>query len=1388
RTWRVLSALSASRGASDGVIGRHPARDAGPLGAEAIALEEDGERIMQEVVETMSEDEIVAMIRRTNPGVDFKKEDLSRQVYSEFYSDDGIHKTVYRVVFLLEGGRSAELIMIMKSAKPGAEITDEEIEYQRRLEAAGVRVPHFGAKIDLKEGRRIYLEEFISGPSAEMLYQEGNLPARLRNEIVRIILRAYFATGMAPNDIHRINFIISDKDGLPVLIDVGNMSQRAHSPIGFFFNMITFHGYFDIDDEIAQHFEWSMGSNFAFYDTILDEFTRRGKREEGIKLLEDVWNQWAVLLRDYPAQERGLGAHKNRVNLYDELFEYLSHLPEYADSAGSGQISWRVTSGVPWKSASMDAGATLTKRQTQKVERMVESLQQALSGKPEGETLAMVRDLLPEEEAANLALDGQVGVRLFSDEGKNKDVFLVTFRSKSGKDHQVIVALKSQKKGALVSSGEEMQLLLAHKGKPGLLKVGGHFKTLDGFDAYFVEFVPGKTIDQLQEDDSSDGARLEHARLATGALLDVYDALDGMVTTDPHRGNIVVSGNRGRLIDYDWTIKQTPGELFLRIAYHHFQLQRDFDVINTIYSIFVARYGEQKAREFLESVEAEIGAYLNTDDPDYVQARQHWYAGKTPYLDAYERPELIFPIVGGRDLISMQYALKEYLSRFIHSPPAQIPADAELSANLKGRFSPTAYFHDGNEPTATDASHTGSVSRAGLQSLNDLVSTDPAAFQRVEAPEDIASLIRQGQLIDPRVMESVEIFVVDDAQFESAGLQGPAYGLGNRIFIRKSQAGNLALIGSDQRITPFARLLIHELVARHLALRQQVAAGQGDVHHWAARNIEQQIEMAMLVNHRNGLNQSEAAKLDQEVERLKEAHSQELATIEAQISRDQREGRTAPTQDHALQGQTVGRKSPARNDKSWDPKSFWGQAREVAYRTFGTKPRWHRALVAGIKDQDRVRVRKALSVLFDEKSTRTRFPHVTDYNHTQFLDDMTDIVLRSRNAFKFWIESGVDLTRTTQLAEYNFRDKDSDRWEVNFYQLERAADIFDLSPESSLRVLQSSVDVYDAHEELVLGRDHGADAVALRRFLLDRVPERASGVLDFAIRNNTHVSFSQMLDWARAFDGKGVLDEFAQQVQSSYGDELILLLLEHGAFKVEFFHYDQDLGESPVYLLSALLRADSHIPEKIRAEFSGLTPAQRAELVIAAATGGRVVPSRETLAAFYDLFDAWAQQAPHMDNSERTFFEWSKTMLLRHAELLDGAKVMRGWGNAQRQASKIGISIFNYGAREAGSVKKFHDEIVKRLGARIVPELLTVMEASDTQSHENIYLIESGLKVLSSLGQQVQDAHALRNDVLPALLKLLEREAAWMESFNQRRMPKTDASSKEKKEWQEALK
>ena len=109
------------------------------------------------------------------------------------------------------------------------------------------------------------------------------------------------------------------------------------------------------------------------------------------------------------------------------------------------------------------------------------------------------------------------------------------------------------------------------------------------------------------------------------------------------------------------------------------------------------------------------------------------------------------------------------------------------------------------------------------------------------------------QVIAPEVMGNVQLVQIPDEEMDSLGLDGPAYGFGNYMVMRQSVFREDQALIDQGRLTEFGRTFIHEITARHLGTRQAMARGQGDVHHWAARNVEQQLETAVLLEHRSRL-------------------------------------------------------------------------------------------------------------------------------------------------------------------------------------------------------------------------------------------------------------------------------------------------------------------------------------------------------------------------------------------------------------------------------------------------------------------------------------------------------------------------------------------------------
>ncbi|MBU1869839.1 MAG: hypothetical protein KJ818_05145 [Candidatus Omnitrophica bacterium] len=211
--------------------------------------------------------------------------------------------------------------------------------------------------------------------------------------------------------------------------------------------------------------------------------------------------------------------------------------------------------------------------------------------------------------------------------------------------------------------------------------------------------------------------------------------------------------------------------------------------------------------------------------------------------------------------------------------------DVEETQLLISRY--TAFF----EYASSIWSTLEAVDPATMAKLASKAVNNAEGVQRVAIGQNLIALINEAQLISPEVLTGAQVFIVDDAALDELSLTGDAYGYEDKIFIRGSKAGNQSLVNKETNsITDFARLLIHELVARHLGQRQTIAENQGDVHHWAARNIEQQIEETILLRSNIDITQRH------------QENQQELQTIESEIANKQQQNIPQPIEDMAMEG------------------------------------------------------------------------------------------------------------------------------------------------------------------------------------------------------------------------------------------------------------------------------------------------------------------------------------------------------------------------------------------------------------------------------------------------------------------------------------------------------
>ncbi|MFC1576566.1 AarF/UbiB family protein [Candidatus Omnitrophota bacterium] len=261
------------------------------------------------------------------------------------------------------------------------------------------------------------------------------------------------------------------------------------------------------------------------------------------------------------------------------------------------------------------------------------------------------RDISKEDLSRELKVD-------FHREGDNKYVFKLLFGTVQDAEHEVSVIAKQEKEDAPADIDKEMSVVKELNGRAGAPRFGGQFETVDGSTAYFVEFIPGESLGEIEEEDSSPPTRLRHAKMATKTILDVHSELDGRVFSDMHRYNFVKRSDTdddvAAPVDFDWTVEHTFPQLFLWI-YNSFYHR--LPVLEFAYALR-DYYGEEGAADHILQVIGAIHNHeLTRDRSQDEEIRRRWNEGD--YFEPYEHPEYIFAIVGEETLEDIRVELIE---------------------------------------------------------------------------------------------------------------------------------------------------------------------------------------------------------------------------------------------------------------------------------------------------------------------------------------------------------------------------------------------------------------------------------------------------------------------------------------------------------------------------------------------------------------------------------------------------------------------------------------------------------------------------------------------------------------------------------------------------------
>ena len=195
-------------------------------------------RVFQEFADAFEEDtsKLLDMVRSVT-GQAVVEEDLTKRVKAGYFAS-GSHKDVYLVEFEKKRGPPVEFAIVLKREQAEGAIATNEVSDLRRLHRKGEAentsypVPRLGEAVTTKTGTVMYAEEFIRGPTAEEMYEEGRLELDIRRSIVKNLFE--IGKGVSdvisvPVDHHRRNFVV--RGGEPIMVDIGkrrtNLSPRG---------------------------------------------------------------------------------------------------------------------------------------------------------------------------------------------------------------------------------------------------------------------------------------------------------------------------------------------------------------------------------------------------------------------------------------------------------------------------------------------------------------------------------------------------------------------------------------------------------------------------------------------------------------------------------------------------------------------------------------------------------------------------------------------------------------------------------------------------------------------------------------------------------------------------------------------------------------------------------------------------------------------------------------------------------------------------------------------------------------------------------------------------------------------------------------------------------
>lgn len=181
---------------------------------------------VKDLIDQCPPDTLAPILARMPGQRDLTRATLSGAVTIE-YLTESLYKFIFKVtVHRTDGGTVTCVVKRVRADKADHVAGTSEIRDVERLHGRGA--PQFGRAFKSADGRLWWIEEFIAGPTAGYLHEEGLLTTASRREIVGAIATvAMGLDGLAPRDFgSRGNIVVAPSMDAASVVDIGD--QRLH--------------------------------------------------------------------------------------------------------------------------------------------------------------------------------------------------------------------------------------------------------------------------------------------------------------------------------------------------------------------------------------------------------------------------------------------------------------------------------------------------------------------------------------------------------------------------------------------------------------------------------------------------------------------------------------------------------------------------------------------------------------------------------------------------------------------------------------------------------------------------------------------------------------------------------------------------------------------------------------------------------------------------------------------------------------------------------------------------------------------------------------------------------------------------------------------------------